>query len=76
MGTKEKVIGVISEMCGIGAINEGDLLKEDLGLDSLMLLDIIVTLEEIFEIQFDMGELNPDELTDVSALIALVEKTL
>lgn len=50
------------------------LLKEELGIDSLLMVSLIVELEEALNIVIDDAELSPDELNTVGDVIALVEK--
>ena len=49
-------------------------LKEDLGLDSLNLVELMVEIEEKFEIEIEESDLDPAELQTVSRLYDLVEK--
>lgn len=58
------------------ALAENGRLKEDLGLDSLSLVALVVELEEEFNILFDEGDLNPDQLLRAGDLAALLEKYL
>lgn len=73
---KEKVFDIVAAMCGIDEVKEEDFLKEDLGLDSLSLVELVARVEDAFQIQFDMGELDPNKLLSVEDLCLLVEKTL
>jgi len=49
-------------------------LREDLGLDSLKMVEFIVALEEEFEITFDDSSLNRDDFTTVEVVAGLVHK--
>ena len=49
-------------------------LNEDLGLDSLNMVELIVELEERFNIQIDESDLDPAALQTVEQIYALVEK--
>lgn len=49
-------------------------LKDDLGLDSLNMVELIVELEERFNIEIDESDLDPAELQTVDQIYALVEK--
>lgn len=73
---KEKVLDIVAAMCGIDEVKEEDFLKEDLGLDSLSLVELVARVEDAFQIQFDMGELDPNKLLSVEDLYLLVEKSL
>lgn len=57
-----------------GSINREDLLKEDLGLDSLSLVCLIVDFEEALGILFDEGDLSPDALITAGDMLDLLEK--
>ena len=72
----EKVCEVIKDVAGVEEIKTTDLLKEDLGLDSLSLVEVFVRLEEEFSFKFDSDNLNPDEISRVQDLITLVGKSL
>lgn len=49
-------------------------LNEDLGLDSLNMVELMVELEERFNIEIDESDLDPAELQTVSQIYALVKK--
>lgn len=49
-------------------------LKDDLGLDSLNIVELIVELEERFDIEIDESDLDPVELQTVDQIYALVKK--
>lgn len=70
-----RVKSVVGSLCEM-AVSENDLLKEDLGFDSLSLVNVVFGLEEAFEVQFDADNLNSDELLRVSDLIELLRKTV
>lgn len=53
---------------------QSELLKEDLGLDSLSLVSVIVGIEEKLDVQFDDGDLDPAKLLTVADLAGLVER--
>lgn len=74
--TYEKVSEIINSVADIGEMEQESFLKEDLGLDSLSLVEICVRLEEEFSIEFNSDELNPDEILQVRDLVALVEKSI
>lgn len=76
MNTEQTVKTVIAELCGSGEVNDEDLLKEDLGLDSLSIVELIAEIEDALKIRFEMAALNPDELLTVKDLIDLADKTI
>ena len=45
----------------------------DYGVDSFLLLELIVALEEVFEVKFDQSDITADVLKSVSSLAALVQ---
>jgi len=49
-------------------------LNKDLGLDSLNMVELIVELEEQFNIEIDESDLDPAALQTVDQIYALVEK--
>lgn len=49
-------------------------LNEDLGLDSLNMVELMVELEDKFNIEIDEGDLDPAALQTVDQIYALVSK--
>ena len=49
-------------------------LNEDLGLDSLNMVELMVELEERFDIEIDESDLDPATLQTVEQVYALVAK--
>lgn len=49
-------------------------LNEDLGLDSLNMVELMVELEECFNIEIDESDLDPAALQTVEQVYALVAK--
>lgn len=49
-------------------------LQEDLGLESLDLVELVVELEECFNIEFDESDLGPSQFQTVDQVYSLVEK--
>ena len=49
-------------------------LNDDLGLDSLNMVELMVELEERFNIEIDESDLDPAALKTVDQIYALVEK--
>jgi len=60
---------------GLEITNE-TLLRDELGLDSLRLVDVLVSIEEAFDIIFDESDLNPSALRNVGDLLNIIDKTL
>ena len=42
------------------------------GIDSFLLLELIVVLEEVFDVQFEQGDITAESLRTVSSLAELV----
>ena len=57
-------------------VSENTQLRNDLGLDSLRMVDVLVNVEELFNITFDESELDPGNLHQVGDLVALIERTI
>lgn len=51
---------------------ESSLLDHDLPLDSVSLVQLIVLIEEHFQIQFQEDELRPDTFSDLHSLAMLI----
>lgn len=51
-----------------------DTLKEDLGIDSLRMVELIVSLEDCFDITLDESDLNPANMKTVRDIFTLVNK--
>lgn len=49
-------------------------LTDDLGLDSLNMVELMIELEERFDIEFDESDLDPAALQTVDQIYALVKK--
>lgn len=59
-----------------GGFRPNSLIKDDLGIDSLKIVELIVNLEEEFNIMLDEADLDPDKLIEVADLYMLIEKYL
>lgn len=72
---KDKVNMILSELCLDSAeITPEMRLKEDLGLDSLNLVEFIVALEDSLGVEFKESDLDPEAMLTVSDLWELAEK--
>ena len=69
-----KLNGVFLQMCGAVEIKPDDLLREDLGFDSLMLVTLMVLLEDEFQIVFMAADLDPFALTTVQDVEELIQR--
>lgn len=71
---KKKVNDILKEKSFCEQITPNLKLGEDLGLDSLNMVELMVELEDKFNIEIDESDLNPSALQTVSQIYALVEK--
>jgi acyl carrier protein len=51
-------------------------LTDDVGLDSLKLVQIMVSIEDKYEIEFEVEDLDPRYIVTISDLVAVTEKTI
>jgi acyl-CoA synthetase (AMP-forming)/AMP-acid ligase II/1-acyl-sn-glycerol-3-phosphate acyltransferase/acyl carrier protein len=65
VATKELVLQKIKDLCGVETINQGDKLAQDLGMDSLVLVEYVVWLEQ----EFGVVLMNLDGLQTVAHCI-------
>lgn len=73
---KQEIIPIIAETAGVdkARITEDDVLKDNLGLDSLDTVDLIINLESKFNIT--MLEDDIDSSFKVSDVISLIEREI
>lgn len=73
---KQEIITIIAETAGVdkARITEDDVLKDNLGLDSLDTVDLIINLESKFNIT--MLEDDIDSSFKVSDVIGLIEREI
>lgn len=74
MNQKEKVISILKELSGQSEIHENDHLESDLGIDSLGMVTLLVTLEEMLAIQLEEADMDPFTLATVEDVIILAER--
>ena len=74
MNIEETVKGILTELSGEELIKNTFRLQEDLGLDSLMMVTMLVEIEDIFGIELDETDMNPFELSTVQNVIDMVAK--
>ena len=48
----------------------------DIGFDSLKMVELVIALEETFEVLFDISALDPSKLQTVADFIGLVRQTV
>lgn len=71
---KEKVTEILKEKSFCDEITPELKLREDLGLDSLNMVELMVELEDKFNIEIEESDLDPAALQTVSQIYDLVEK--
>ena len=71
---KEKVNEILKEKSFCDEITSELKLREDLGLDSLNMVELMVELEDKFNIEIEESDLDPAALQTVSQIYDLVEK--
>ena len=74
MHVEGMVIELLQELSGLKHIATKDSLQADLGLDSLMMVTLLIELEDVFHIQLAESDMNPFDLNTVADVITLVEK--
>ena len=74
MGTRETVLKIVANTLGLteSEIKDNESIGEDLGADSLDQIEIVIALEEEFEIE--ISDADADQADTVGKLIALVER--
>ena len=78
---KDKVIGIIAEQAMVDASEiTTDTAFDDLGLDSLAVVEIVFGIEETFDVSVPYNANEPSDsdfdLTSVGAVVTAVEKLL
>ena len=74
MDTQEQVVKILEELSSNTNINSNDHLQNDLGLDSLDLVNLLVCIEDEFEIELDESDMNPFDFETVESVVAMIEK--
>ena len=70
---ERKIIEVLTEL-GAESITPGSKLRDDLGLDSLQMVNLLIALEDIFEIELEEADIDPTSLLTVEDVISLAKK--
>ena len=70
----DKVIEILAELSGTENISLENHLQNDLGLDSMLMVTLLLDIEEKFEIELNESDMNPFDLNTVQDVIFLVEK--
>ena len=72
--TEQNVLEVLEDLCMATVEDTSKKLITDLAMDSLRMVMLLVTLEEVFSIELDESDLNPFLLITVQDVINLVSK--
>lgn len=72
--TKLRVFAILEELCLIPVQDSNTLLIQDLGMDSLRMVMLLVTIEDTFDIELDESDMNPFSLITVQDVVNLVMK--
>lgn len=75
MGTFDELKAIIAAKLDVAEdkINEDSNFVDDLGADSLDLADLVMEIEEKFNVNFDASDQNTDEFTTVSDVVKAIE---
>lgn len=76
MEITNKVVVLLSDICGMENICPDHMLQNDLGFDSLQMVTLLMLLEENFEITLSESDMNPFDLITVSDVVSLLAKYL
>lgn len=74
MPVETKVKKIISDLCGGIDVNLDTALRDDLGIDSLDMVNFMFELEEVFGIELEALDMNPLKFTTVQSVIDLIKK--
>ncbi|MEJ8751071.1 acyl carrier protein [Lagierella sp. ICN-221743] len=67
----DKVVEVIKEEFGVEDVSMDTVIREDLGADSIGLVELVMALEDEFDIEIDDSKL--DEIITVSDVVSYIE---
>ncbi len=75
MGTFDELKAIIAAKLDVAEdkISEDSHFVDDLGADSLDLADLVMEIEEKFNVNFDASDQNTDEFTTVSDVVKAIE---
>ena len=70
---ERKIVEILTEL-GAENITLTAALRDDLGLDSLQMVNLLITLEEVFQIELEETDIDPTSLRTVEDVISLTKK--
>lgn len=71
---EEREIAKILTELGAENITIAAELRDDLGLDSLQMVNLLIALEEVFQIELEETDIDPSSLRTVKDVISLTKK--
>ena len=74
MTCEQKVYDILRELSGMDVFDGSSTLQGDLGLDSLLMVTLILALEDELKIELDESDMNPFDLLTVDDAVKLSEK--
>lgn len=69
--TYDKVVEIIKEEFGVDEVTETTVIREDLGTDSIGLLELVMAIEEEFDIE--ISDENLDDILTVGDIVKNIE---
>lgn len=70
---ERKIAKILTEL-GAENITIAAELRDDLGLDSLQMVNLLIALEEVFQIELEETDIDPSSLRTVKDVISLTKK--
>lgn len=70
---EKRIVEFLTEL-GAENITPAAALRDDLGLDSLQMVNLLITLEEVFQIELKETDIDPSSLRTVEDVISLTKK--
>lgn len=70
---REKLLQILSETCpGVDFARETALIDDGI-LDSLDLVTLVTQIMDVFQVELDVEDLEPEHFNSVDAMLALIE---
>lgn len=70
---ERKIAKILTELGAENIILAAEL-RDDLGLDSLQMVNLLIALEEVFQIELEETDIDPSSLRTVKDVISLTKK--
>ncbi len=74
MSDWDKVRAILRELSGAEEIGETSTLREDLHFDSLTMVTLLVKIEDSFDMELDVEDMDPFKLKNANDVLHLVRK--